>query len=147
MGDGWCQAVLMGRDVADFIRMVNEHPGHSALGLVTDFLDDGECRLRWVPTDQAGTPFGHLYSGAMGWAMDAAANNAVFSGLDEHENQVQLSFTSQMLRGASVGDTLTVVGRMARRGRTNAFADAWVEDEQGRVVCRGQSTHQILSSS
>lgn len=134
----------MARDVAEFIRLINKHPGHAALGLRTEHLHDGECRTTWVPTESAASPFGHLYSGAMSWAMDATANNAVYSGLEDAENQVQLSFTAQVLRGASVGDGLTVIGRLTRRGRTTAFADAWVEDDQGRIICRSQSTHQIV---
>ncbi len=71
----------MAQDVTEFVDIVNGHPGHTALGLRVAELGDGSCFLDWSPTQAAMTPFGHLYSGAMAWALDAAANNALFSAL------------------------------------------------------------------
>lgn len=133
----------MGRDLSEFLEIMAAHEGHQAVGLQVEKLADGLCRLRWKPTTMTSTPWDHLYSGALAWALDAASNSAVFSAVEDDQTQVQLSVASQILRPAPF-EQMTVVGNVARRTRTMAFADSWIEDSQGRHVCRGQSTHAIV---
>jgi uncharacterized protein (TIGR00369 family) len=106
--------------------------------------DVGWATAAWEPTALACNPHGIVQGGVHAVVLDAAMNfaaNTCLSGRDR--TQATLEMKTELMRPASVGDRLTVRGAVVRMARHVAYAEARVEDSEGRLVSRSTGTFLI----
>jgi len=73
--------------------------------------------------------------------LDAAMNFAVNAGLrGKDRTKATLEMKTETMRPAAVGDRLAVRGAVVRETRQVAFAEARIEDAEGRLVSRATGT-------
>ncbi len=98
----------------------------------------------WGPTALACNPHGIVQGGVHGVVLDAAMNFAVNAGLTGRDRtQATLEMKTELMRAASAGELLTVRGAVTRMARQVAYAEARVEDPEGRLVSRATGTFLI----
>src|SRR5580658_9034645 len=104
----------------------------------------GWATAAWEPTALACNPHGIVQGGVHAVVLDAAMNfaaNACLPGRDR--TQATLEIKTELMRPASVGDRLTVRGAVVRMAKLVAYAEARVEDSEGRIVSRSTGTFLI----
>ena len=98
----------------------------------------------WGPTTLACNPHGIVQGGVHAVILDAAMNFATNAGLTGRDRtQATLEMKTELMRTASVGERLTVRGAVMRISRQIAYAEARVEDSEGRLVSRATGTFLI----
>lgn len=91
---------------------------------------------------------GILHGGVLMTLLDSASG--VASSFDEREGKrrysMTLSFNSQFLKAARLGDTLTIFGAKRRGGGRSVFAtEAEIYDQHGDLVAAGAGTFRYRS--
>ncbi len=121
-----------------------------AIGAVfDDYGIEGDDNVGWVtaawePTALACNPHGTVQGGVHSVILDAAMNFAANTCLPGRDRtQATLEMKTELMRPASVGDRLTVRGAVVRMARSVAYAEARVEDAEGRLVSRSTGTFLI----
>lgn len=95
----------------------------------------------WVPTPLCCNPHGTVQAGVHSVVLDAAMNFAVNAGLTgKDRTKATVEMKTETMRPASVGDELSVRGAVMRETRQLAFAEARVEDSEGRLISRSTGT-------
>jgi acyl-CoA thioesterase len=118
------------------------------LGIEVAAAGEGWVRLRLPIRDElrnaAGAP---VHGGVYGALVDAAIGAALGTlhavsegGVGQTTLDLNVSFLA-----AARGGVLSAEGRILRRGRTIAFGEATITDEDGRLVAVGRATYLILS--
>jgi uncharacterized protein (TIGR00369 family) len=98
----------------------------------------------WQPEALACNPHGAVQAGVHAVVLDAAMNFAVNAGLrGKDRSKATLEMKTETMRPASSGDRLAVRGAVIRETRQIAFAEARVEDGEGRMVSRATGTFLI----
>lgn len=101
----------------------------------------GFATARWVPSPLACNPHGGVQAGVHAVVLDAAMNFAVNAGLSgKDRTRATLELKTETMRAAAAGDELSVRGAVMRESRQVAFAEARVEDAEGRLVSRATGT-------
>jgi uncharacterized protein (TIGR00369 family) len=98
----------------------------------------------WEPTPLACNPHGIVQGGVHAVVLDAAMNfatNASLTGRDR--TKATLEMKTELMRAARAGERLSVRGIVVRMARQVAFAEARIEDPQGRLVSRSTGTFLI----
>lgn len=95
----------------------------------------------WEPKPLACNPHGTVQAGVHSVVLDAAMNFAVNAGLrGKDRTKATLEMKTETMRPAAVGDRLAVRGAVVRETRQVAFAEARIEDAEGRLVSRATGT-------
>jgi uncharacterized protein (TIGR00369 family) len=98
----------------------------------------------WQPEALACNPHGTVQAGVHAVVLDAAMNFAVNAGLrGKDRTKATIELKTETMRPASAGDRLAVRGAVVRETRQIAFAEARVEDGEGRIVSRATGTFLI----
>lgn len=106
--------------------------------------DAGWATAAWEPTALACNPHGIVQGGVHAVVLDAAMNFAANAGLRGRDRtQATLEMKTELMRAASVGDRLTVRGAVVRMAKLVAYAEARVEDSEGRIVSRATGTFLV----
>ncbi len=104
----------------------------------------GWAAASWAPTPLACNPHGIVQGGVHAVVLDAAMNFAANAGLlGRDRTKATLEMKTELMRAASVGELLTVRGAVVRMTRQVAYAEARVEDAEGRLVSRATGTFLI----
>ncbi len=104
----------------------------------------GYACATWKPTELACNPHGTVQAGVHGVVLDAAMNFAVNAGLTGRDRtKATIEMKTETMRPAAVGDRLSVRGAVMRETRQVAFAEARVEDDEGRLVSRATGTFLV----
>ena len=119
------------------------------LGVEVVDAKPGWVRLRVPVRDElrnaAGAP---VHGGVMSALVDMAVGGAL-STMHEASaggvGQSTLDLNVSFIAGAS-GDDVFAEGRILRRGRTVAFGEATITDNQGKLVAVGRATYMILGA-
>lgn len=90
---------------------------------------------------------GAVHGGVYATILDTAMGGSVVSLLAEGETAATVSLTVRFLRPAREGEVLTAVGKVLRRGRHIAFAEADLVGHDGQQLGRADGTWYIWSSS
>jgi|SRR5579875_3447659 uncharacterized protein (TIGR00369 family) len=127
--------------------------GMAILGAIGVSFDDygvedddqaGWATAVWEPPALACNPHGTVQAGVHSVVLDAAMNFAVNAGLrGKDRTKATVEMKTETMRPAAVGDRLAVRGAVVRETRQIAFAEARVEDAEGRLVSRATGTFLI----
>ncbi|WP_436278496.1 PaaI family thioesterase [Ottowia thiooxydans] len=120
-----------------------EVPFMDYVGLEPVSLSDGLCvtRLNWQPhlTNSRGDAHGGLIMSAMDFTLSTAARAHDPDGL----GVLTIDMATQFY--APGRSTLTIEGRCKRRGRSLAFCDGEVRDENGTVVAVSRAVFKLIA--
>jgi acyl-CoA thioesterase len=119
------------------------------VGLGVIAAEEGAADLRFqVRDDLRNGPGASLHGGVLAAAIDAAVAAALATTIPEDTAAGSLTSTLDLnvsfLAPATSG-TLTVRGRILRRGRSLAFGQADVFDDKGTHIATGRATYNIRS--
>lgn len=118
-------------------------PWVQALKLQVEHIGEGSVTLRLPFSDQithvAGVICGQVYMAAA----DTAMVLAVSSSLGEFRPMTTVSLNTSFVRPVSQGD-VRVRAQVLKRGKSLAFGDVKLLDEQGRLVAHATTTYALL---
>lgn len=117
-------------------------PFYEHLGLELETLGEGKCMIRLPFAAHFANSRGEVHGGIAASLLDITLSQAVRSTLEGPTNIATISMTMSYL--APAHGMLTCIGAVVRAGRSIAFAEGEVTDEQGRAVCRATGTYRIL---
>lgn len=117
-------------------------PFYEHLGLKLEALAEGESAIRMPFQAQFGNPRGEVHGGLVAALLDIGLSQAVRSQMDDRATVATISMTVNYL--APAFGELVCRGRIVRYGRSIAFAEGEVSDEQGKAVCRASATYKLI---
>ena len=88
---------------------------------------------------------GTLHGGMIATLADTATGLAYRSGLGDGESAVTSSLSVAFLRPGGLGP-VTARGRVVKRGSRFGYAEADVEDADGRLLARATATFTVLAA-
>ena len=89
-------------------------------------------------------PFGVVHGGVFASIIDAAAFWSIYYGIEDPNAGVTTVDLKLNYLAPAASGKLIASGRQIKVGRTLGYADARVEDEQGKILAHGTSTVIIL---
>jgi uncharacterized protein (TIGR00369 family) len=122
------------------------YPFQAHLGFTIDEWSEGRCRLTQPMVDHLGNRYGIPHGGVHATLLDTAMGYAVCYTGDPDDKQLvmTLSLNVQYLSVAR-GTTLIATGRKTGGGRSVAFAEGEVTDEQGTVIATATAVFKYRS--
>jgi uncharacterized protein (TIGR00369 family) len=88
-------------------------------------------------------PFGYVHGGVMASVVDAATFWATFpqveNGLGLTTVEIKINYLAPVQKGK-----LKAEGRCIKMGKTLALGEAFVRDEEGKLIAHGTSTMMVL---
>ena len=103
-------------------------------------------RVRYAARKSFCNPMGHIQGGLLAAMLDDAMGPALFTLLEEGQSAPTLEIKVSFLRPARPG-TLFGEGRVVQRGRSVAFLEGTLADEDGTPVASATATARIISPS
>ena len=108
----------------------------------------GWASASWEPKPLACNPHGIVQAGVHSVVLDAAMNFAVNAGLPgKDRTRATLELKTETMRPAAAGERLAVRGAVMRQTKQIAFAEARIEDAEGRLVSRSTGTFLLQRDS
>ena len=137
-------------DPADTTAQVLALPGREAFERVRDGLlpappiaqlfgfsilevGDGEVRFGCTPDESTLNPLGGVHGGLLATLLDTVTGCALHTTLPAGTGFSTIEIKVSYLRALRPGTPLEAVGRVLRRGRSVAFTEGSVTDDQGRL--------------
>jgi uncharacterized protein (TIGR00369 family) len=119
-------------------------PVIEAIGGSIDEYGDGWASGTWSPTKMACNPHDGVQAGVYAVMSDAAMNFAINASLDgKDRTRATLEMKTDCLKGAALGEKLTVRGELTRMTKTIAFASAEIRNEAGELINRATGTFMV----
>ena len=106
-------------------------------------VGDGRAVFEVDADERFWNPMGTVHGGLLADVADAALGVAWASKLEEGESFTTLELKINFLRPFWTG-RLVARGRVLSRGRTVGLAECEIEDDQGRLVAKANSTCMTL---
>lgn len=103
-------------------------------------IAEGRTRMRFRVKPEFCNPMGNLQGGFFAAMMDDAAATAIIAHSGERIVVPTLEFKLSFFGPARVDTYVYVEGRVVKRGRTVAFAEADMTDENGKLLARMSTT-------
>lgn len=122
---------------------VEDPPVAKLLGIEIAAVGAGTSTLFLKVDERFHNPMGSLHGGILGDLADLAMGIAVISTLSREESFTTLEMKTNFLRPVFSG-RVRAVGRVGHRGKTIAYAEAEIVNEDGRVVAKASSTNLVL---
>lgn len=119
-------------------------PLNRQLGLVFDGRGREGTVTHFPVTDDLAA-FGGLHGGALYSLLDATCLLALLPLLGKSEHAVTHDLHVSVMRAAPVGSTVTITGRVVRRGKQLAFLEARAECD-GKLVAAARVTKSIVAA-
>jgi uncharacterized protein (TIGR00369 family) len=116
-------------------------PFSQLVGLKVVESSHGRAVLSLEITDQLKNRRGDAHGGVTATLLDAALGVACRSHQDDWMSEGTVTLNVQFIEPAR--GTLLAEGRLLRAGRTVAFAEGEVRDQQGTLVAKGTATFKI----
>lgn len=108
-------------------------------------VDKGRAVFEGTPRPQLLNPLGQVHGGYALTLIDSACGCAVHSELDAGIGYTTVETKVNFTRAIDpAGGPVRCEGRVLSRGRTIATADAFLRDENGRLLAHGTSTLILL---
>jgi uncharacterized protein (TIGR00369 family) len=117
-------------------------PFYGHLGLELEAIGDGKCTIRLPYNKHFGNTRGEVHGGIVASLLDITLSQALRSTFHSEADVATISMTVSYLAPA-VGE-LVCTGDVVRAGRSVAFAEGGVVDQNGSSVCRAVATYRIL---
>ena len=89
-------------------------------------------------------PYGMVHGGVFASIIDAAAFWSVYFGIDDPEAGITTVDLKLNYLAPAASGKLIASGRQIKVGRKLGYAEARVEDQQGKILAHGTSTVMIL---
>ena len=124
-------------------RKVNGCPFFTLISMHITNLDWGESRLEMVVEEKHFQPYGMVHGGVYASVVDAAAFWAVYPQLDDDFGITTIELKLNYLAPTSSG-SLIAKGKSIKVGKSICLAEAWVEDETGKLIAHGTETMMVL---
>ena len=123
--------------------LIRHPPFHTWLGVAAVEAAPGRCVLRLPPNpDFVGNPFiPAVHGGILAALVDLAGGAALFVELRFPTPTIDMRV--DYLRPAIAGKALLADARVKSLGKTVAFVDVDVTDEDGRLVATGRCTYSV----
>lgn len=119
-----------------------EPPFHALIGARCTLRENGRAVYALTVGPQHLNRRGVAHGGVVGALLDSALGTAVVAAITREEwcgtMQLSIQFREPVFPG-----TVTAEGRMARRGRTAAFAEGEIRDDRGKVLATAQGVWTI----
>jgi len=113
----------------------------SLLGMRLTAMDLDTCEVELVVDDRHLQPFGIVHGGVIATLIDTGTFWAAYMRLPEDAGLVNVDLKLNYLSAVpSDLGKLTVRGECLKPGRQISYAQAFVEDEAGRLIAHGTST-------
>lgn len=116
-------------------------PLNETLGIEAEDLADGRVRLALEAQAQFCSEGGRIHGGILALLLDGAMGRCVERTLEPGQSCATVQLSVQFL--APSQGRLTSLGRIVRRGRTAAFAEAECTRADGTLVARAHGTWVI----
>jgi uncharacterized protein (TIGR00369 family) len=117
-----------------------------ALGLHFDKVSADEVVISWTNDERHLQPFGLVHGGVYCAVNETVASVGGSLWYGDRGQVVGVNNTTDFLRSAGPGDTLTATGTPVHRGRSQQLWAIETYDQQRRLVARGQVRLQNLSA-
>ena len=115
-----------------------------AIGGSIDSYGDGWCEGKWTPTKMACNPHDGVQAGVYAVMLDAAMNFAINASLDgKDRTRATLEMKTDCMKGAVLGEELSVRGQVDRMTKLIAFSSAEIRNAAGEVITRGTGTFMV----
>jgi uncharacterized protein (TIGR00369 family) len=119
-----------------------EPPFHELIGARCTLREEGRARYELTVGPQHLNRRGVAHGGVVSALLDTALGTAVVAAIAREEwcgtMQLSIQFREPVFPGM-----VTAEGRMARRGRTAAFAEGEIRDARGRVLATAEGVWTI----
>lgn len=124
-------------------KVVNQSPYFSLLSMEIKDLQWGTSLLEVELEEKHLQPFGYVHGGVMASVVDAATFWATFpqveNGLGLTTVEIKINYLAPVQKGK-----LKAEGRCIKMGKTLALGEAFVRDEEGKLIAHGTSTMMVL---
>ena len=121
-------------------------PIAETLGYHISEVQDGYVVLSFEPGVPHLNPFGVIHGGLAATLIDTATGCAISSQSPKGQSQTTVNLQVDYFRAMTENTgPVRCEGRVVRRGRRLAVADAQVIGEDGTVYARGSATYMILN--
>jgi len=124
-------------------KVVNRSPYFSLLSMEIKDLGWGTSLLEIQLAEKHLQPFGFVHGGAIASIVDAATFWAVFpqveNGLGLTTVEIKVNYLAPVQKGR-----LRAEGRCIKMGKTLALGEAFVRDDEERLIAHGTSTMMVL---
>lgn len=129
------------------LEWLNQLAGWSgAMKLVYTVASGGEVRCEFEVADQHLQPFGLVHGGVFCGVIETITSIGATLHVRPHgQDAVGLENTTSFVRAVAHG-RLTALATPISRGRTNQLWEAWIRDEQDRLVAQGRVRLQNVAS-
>ena len=117
-------------------------PFYEHLDLQLETIEGGKCTIRLPYVKHFGNTRGEVHGGIVASLLDITLSQALRSTFHSPADVATISMTVSYLAPA-VGE-LVCNGEVVRAGRSVAFAEGAVTDQNGASVCRAVATYRIL---
>jgi uncharacterized protein (TIGR00369 family) len=119
-------------------------PVIDAIGGSIDEYGEGWCRGKWTPTKMACNPHDGVQAGVYAVMLDAAMNFAINASLEgKDRTRATLEMKTDCLKGAVLGEELTVLGKLDRMTKLIAFSSAEIRNAKDELICRSTGTFMV----
>src|SRR5215475_6988454 len=124
----------------DFAAMVNAMPNGwvQAMGIVVTRATTDEVACEWTVEEKHHQAYGIVHGGVHSGVIETLASvGAALVALPRRQRVVGLENNTSFIRAVRSGK-LHAVARPVTRGRSSQVWEAWVRDEEERLVARGR---------
>ncbi|MBW1767429.1 MAG: PaaI family thioesterase [Deltaproteobacteria bacterium] len=122
---------------------VNQCPYFSLISMNVKSIEMGKSLLEVDIMEKHLQPFGNVHGGVFSSLVDAAVFWAVFTEIDDGLGMTTVELKLNYLAPASTGKMIAK-GRRIKTGKTICLGEAYIEDEEGKLLAHGTSTMMIL---
>jgi 1,4-dihydroxy-2-naphthoyl-CoA hydrolase len=123
----------------DFAAMLNAIPGGwvKAMGIVITHATVDEVRCEWNVEEQHHQAYGIVHGGVHAGVIETLAScGAALVALPRGQRVVGLENSTSFIRAVRAGK-LRGVARPVTRGRSSQVWEAWIRDEEDKLVAQG----------
>ncbi|HEX9102624.1 MAG TPA: PaaI family thioesterase [Polyangia bacterium] len=120
--------------------MVNEMPGGwvKAMGIVVTRASVDEVECEWTVEDKHYQGYGIVHGGVHAGVIETLASiGAALVAMPREQRVVGLENNTSFIRAVRTGK-LRGTARPVTRGRTTQVWEAWIRDEEGKLVASGR---------
>lgn len=124
----------------NFVQMVNAIPGGwvKAMGIVVTRASADEVECEWTVEDKHHQAYGIVHGGVHAGVIETLASiGAAIVAMPRGQRVVGLENSTSFIRAVRAG-TLRATARPVTRGKMSQVWEAWIRDEQGRLVAQGR---------
>jgi uncharacterized protein (TIGR00369 family) len=127
-------------EAEDFAAMVNALPDGwvKAMGIVVTRATADEVECEWTVEEKHQQAYGIVHGGVHAGVIETLASiGAALVALPRGQRVVGLENSTSFIRAVR-GGKLRALARPVTRGRTSQVWEAWIRDEEGKLVASGR---------